>query len=153
MTLRAGLLALFWALFSAAGTVSAAGGDEALLRCRALQPDDARLRCYDAIAVGSSGTSAQSVHPAQSAQSAKSTWSGRNGTDDFSFTARPGDELLIDHDDAILVGTLKDDAGNQLENLHMAGRGTLRVVPPGDGDYTVTLSATGNWTARLHRAP
>lgn len=135
MILRAGLLALSCVVPVVAG---AADQDEALLRCRALQAADARLGCYDAIPV---------------APPARSAWSGRNGTEDFRFTSSAGDELLIEHDDAILVGTLKDGAGTMLENLHMAGRGSLRVALPEDGDYVVTLSATGNWTARLQRAP
>jgi len=48
---------------------------------------------------------------------------------------------------------LKDAAGHVLENLHLAGRGTLRVELPGAGDYGVALSATGNWKARLQHAP
>lgn len=135
MILRAGLLTLCCALTVVAG---AAERDDALLRCRALTAGDARLSCYDAIVV---------------APPARSDWSGRNGTQDFDFTARAGDQLLIEHDDAILVGRLKDAAGHVLENLHLAGRGTLRVELPGAGDYGVALSATGNWKARLQHAP
>ncbi len=135
MPMRAILLALCGALSTAA---LAADQDAALLHCRTLKAGEARLGCYDAIVV---------------APAARVEWSGRNGTDDFRFTARAGDQLVIEHSDAILVGALKDAAGNLRENLHMAGRGTLHVALRSDGDYMVTLSATGNWTARLQRAP
>lgn len=142
MMLRALLLALSCVLpmvAVAAATGAAAGTerDDALLRCRTLQDGAARLSCYDAIAVG---------------QRAASEWSGRNGTAEFAFSAKAGDELQVEHDDAILVGALKDTAGNLLENLHLAGRGTLRYELASAGDYVVTLSATGNWRARLKRA-
>lgn len=138
MTVRGLLLALSCALtLGAVGGAVGAERDDALLHCRTLKDGAARLSCYDAIAVG---------------QRAASEWSGRNGTAEFAFSAQAGDELQVEHDDAILVGALKDTAGKLLENLHLAGRGTLRYELAGAGDYVVTLSATGNWRARLKRA-
>lgn len=148
--LRAGLLALCCALPPVAG---AADRDEAMLRCRALTAAEARLSCYDAIVVAPSAGVAAGVSAQATVPPGRSTWSGRNGTEDFDFTARAGDQLLIDHDDAILVGRLKDATGKVLDNLHLAGRGSLRVDLPTAGDYGVSLSATGRWTARLQRAP
>lgn len=109
--------------------------ETAVSRCRAHSDEQQRLSCYDAITVTDT--------------TAADRWSGRNGTDSFEFQASAGMRLLIDHDDAILVGALKDSDGNLLQNLHLAGRGSLRVTIPDDGDFTVTLSATGNWQARL----
>lgn len=135
MSLRALLLVLSCAL-----PIAAVGAerDDALLHCRALSDSAARLNCYDAIAV---------------AQPTASDWSGRNGTGEFAFSAQAGDDLQVEHDDVILVGALKDTAGKLLENLHLAGRGTLRYKFSAAGDYIVTLSATGDWRARLKRAP
>ncbi len=116
-------------------TSTAATTEASVSACRTLSDQRQRLRCYDAIALSDTA----SAH----------RWSGRNGTDSFAFRATAGTRLLIDHDDAILVGALKDSDGRLLQNLHLAGRGTLSVTIPDDGDYTVTLSATGNWQARL----
>ena len=138
MMLRALLLTLSSVLpLAAVGEAVAAERDDAFLRCRALQDGAARLNCYDAIAV---------------VQPTASEWSGRNGTGEFAFSAHAGDELQVEHDDVILVGALKDTDGKLLENLHLAGRGTLRYKLPRAGDYVVTLSATGDWRAHLKRA-
>lgn len=56
---------------------------------------------------------------------------------------------MISHDDVVLVGALKDAAGHLLENLHQAGRGSFTVPFRAAGDYQLSLSATGSWTARL----
>ncbi len=113
----------------------AAAVETALSSCREQSDEQQRLRCYDAIPLSQASTADR--------------WSGRNGTDSFTFRAQTGSRLLIDHDDAILVGALKDGDGNLLQNLHLAGRGSLRVAIREEGEYTVTLSATGNWRARL----
>lgn len=108
--------------------------ERALTRCRAQTQAEARLSCYDAIPLASS---------------AAQRWQGRNNTDTFAFVATANATLVMTHDDAIFVAALKDADGKLLENLHLAGPGSLKVPLRAAGEYQMSLSATGRWTAQL----
>ena len=131
------------ALLLAAVPVWAAGKPDgaaaAVAACRAETDGGARLRCYDTIPLTAATGSTQ--------------WGGRNNTDSFEVTTGGGAQLLIEHGDAILVGSLKDANGTLLQNLHLAGPGRLAVALVEPGTYTVTISATGAWSARLEEGP
>lgn len=116
-------------------TAQATAIETAVSGCREHNDGQQRLRCHDAITLTETTTADRR--------------SGRTGTDSFEFQASTGTRPSIDHDDAILVGALKDQDGFLLQNLHPADRGNLSVTIRDDGDYTVTLSATGDWQARL----
>ena len=107
----------------------------ALATCRAQAETSARLRCYDAIPLANAATGTH--------------WSGRNSNESFEVTTHGGARLLIEHRDAILVGSIKDAGGTLLQNLHLAGPGELPVTLAEPGTYIVTISATGAWSARL----
>lgn len=136
MAIRRGVTAAM--LLAQAAAAGAADMKTALSACRAEPAEEARLACYDAIVIADAATAAPLA-----------SWHGRNGTDSFAFTASAGDRLVISHDDVVLVGALKDAAGHLLENLHQAGRGSFTVPFRAAGDYQLSLSATGSWTARL----
>lgn len=108
--------------------------DTALAACRKEKSSRDRLACYDRIGIQQPDTR---------------SWKGRNSTETLSLATQARSTLRVEHADAILVATLKDAAGNTLENLHLAGPGTLEITLPAAGSYQVTLSATGAWTARL----
>lgn len=123
------------ALATCAQTLATQDHAEAITACRAITDSAKRVACYDCIP----------VHDDTGAH----RWSGNNSTDTFALELSESAILVIRHTDAILVGTLRDKDGNTLENLHLAGAGTLRVSIRDPGKYQITVSATGAWTARL----
>lgn len=118
-------------------SVAVAELGEALSACRGVTADEARLSCYDAIALDAPTAS----------------WSGANGSETFPVAVDGPASLRIRHDDAVLVGSLNTPDGELLRNLHLAGPGTLRTLISESGSYIVTISATGRWDARLDADP
>lgn len=122
-------LAAFLALLGPEDLPAAAaqsGTELARQACRAKDSDTRRPACYDRIGA-----------IVEAARNGK----GGNSTDTFVLETQAPSVRLVGQSDAILVGTLKDAAGNTLQNLHLAGQGTLQVSILAAGGFKLTVSA------------
>ena len=122
--------------------VSACGAAHAdpaadLQSCAAIEQNDKRLACFDALAAASSGVSFAGF--------------GNGSTDVFEITAPA--TLEYSSDDVVLIVYLRDDSGRLVQNLHLGGQGKAYYGIETPGRYRLQVDATGGWRMRVLPGP
>lgn len=106
-----------------------AGIEKELRACRAVVPNDERLKCFDALG--------DRLTPPK--------FEGRRNAVTEPFTIKRPHILRFRSDGVIFVLYLKDSAGNVVQNLHIGGGGedTYRIAQP--GTYFLQVNAAEGW--------
>ncbi len=105
----------------------------AFARCRAVEEEQERLRCYDRLA----------------ARLAPPRFQGRltQQTDSFAITAPT--VLRYESDGPIFVMYLKDAQGGVVQNLHIGGGGSATYLIDTPGTYSLQISGSESWRVWL----
>ncbi|MEM0950358.1 MAG: hypothetical protein AAGK37_23410 [Pseudomonadota bacterium] len=103
-----------------------------LMVCREISQPEARLECYDGLAVRAD---------------LEVIGKGSAVTDPFTITEPR--VLRFESEDAIMVVYLLNDAGDVVQNLHRGGAGVGEHLIEDPGQYRVQVNATGGWFLRL----
>ncbi len=127
----------FVALCAVAASDGARGGDgemrQAFARCRALEDNQERVRCYDKLANLLSLPRFQGRLTAQ--------------TDLFEVEAPT--VLRFESDGPIFVMYLKDAGGGVVQNLHIGGGGSATYLIDKPGTYSLQISGSETWRVWL----
>lgn len=125
-------------------TISALAGDapadagirQAFSRCRAIEEERARLRCYDGLA----------------SQLSPPRFQGRLvlQTEPFEITAPT--VMRYESDGPIFVLYLKDAKGGIVQNLHIGGGGSATYLIEKPGTYSLHINGSETWRIWLDPA-
>lgn len=135
----AGLVALSLVAAASAAASDAAsenGVRAAFAKCRVLEDDRERVRCYDKLATLLSPPRYQGRLTAQ--------------TEPFEITAPT--LLRFESDGPIFVMYLKDAQGGIVQNLHIGGGGMATFLIEKPGTYSLQISGSETWRVWLDPA-
>ncbi len=141
---RAGLAILLVVLAAALVPHTALAGDpaadgairKAFARCRGVEDDRERVRCYDKLAALLSPPRFQGRLTMQ--------------TDPFAIEAPT--VLRFESDGPIFVMYLKDDRGDIVQNLHIGGGGAATYLIEKPGTYSLQINGAESWRIWLDPA-
>ncbi len=127
----------FVALCAVAASDGARGGDgemrQAFARCRALEDNQERVRCYDKLA--------NLLSPPR--------FQGRLTAQTDLFEVEAPTVLRFESDGPIFVMYLKDAGGGVVQNLHIGGGGSATYLIDKPGTYSLQISGSETWRVWL----
>ena len=126
------------------GLTAARGGDTAVdsgirrsfARCRVVEDEGERVRCYDKLAT----------------LLAPPRFQGRLTAQTDSFEVTEPTVLRFESDGPIFVMYLKDAAGGIVQNLHIGGGGVATFLIETPGTYSLQVSGSESWRIWLDPA-
>ncbi|MCE4222967.1 hypothetical protein HCU64_04320 [Methylobacterium sp. C25] len=101
----------------------------AFAKCRAVEDDHDRLRCYDKLT--------NLLTPPR--------WQGRLTAQTENFEISAPTVLRYESDGPIFVMYLKDAQGGIVQNLHIGGGGTSTYLIEKPGTYSLQVSGSETW--------
>jgi len=108
----------------------------AFAKCRIVEDDRERVRCYDRLA----------------AQLSPPWFQGRLTAQTDPFSINQPTTLRFESDGPIFVMYLKDEAGRTLQNLHIGGGGMATYLIEKPGTYSLQVSGSETWRIWLDPA-
>ena len=102
---------------------------QAFGKCRIMEDDRERLRCYDKLA--------SMLSPPR--------WQGRLTAQTENFEIEAPTTLRYESDGPIFVMYLKDAKGGIVQNLHIGGGGVATFLIEKPGTYSLQVSGSESW--------
>ncbi len=133
LSVAAGLVALCAVAASDGARGDDGGMRQAFAKCRVLEDDHERVRCYDKLA----------------SLLAPPRFQGRLTAQTDAFEVEAPTVLRFESDGPIFVMYLKDAQGGVVQNLHIGGGGSATYLIDKPGTYSLQISGSETWRVWL----